>query len=86
MSLAQRILLDRTSLTRNLDLLEQRGLVQRVSETVRNVRICELTESGNGLLDRLLVEWEQAQIDILQGFSKGEAETYLQIAKHFANR
>lgn len=86
MSLAQRILLDRTSLTRNLDLLEKKGFVQRASETVGNVRICELTESGNHLLDQLLIEWHQAQTGILKGFSKDDAETYLQVARHFANK
>jgi DNA-binding MarR family transcriptional regulator len=85
MSLAQRILLDRTSLTRNLDLLEQKGLVRRISKAVGNARLCELTESGNHLLDQLLVEWQQAQTGLLKGFSKEEAATYLQMAKHFAN-
>ncbi|RFB81428.1 MarR family winged helix-turn-helix transcriptional regulator [Methylovirgula sp. 4M-Z18] len=85
MSLAQRVLLDRTSLTRNLDLLEQKGLVRRASETVGNVRVCELTKSGNRLLDQLLVAWQQAQTDFSQDLSQEEAETYLRIAKHFAN-
>lgn len=85
MSLAQRILLDRTSLTRNLDLLEQKGLVRRIPTAAGNVRLCELTESGNHLLDQLLVEWRQAQSGLLKGVSKKDAATYLQMAKHFAN-
>ncbi|GGE08001.1 putative regulatory protein, MarR [Aureimonas endophytica] len=83
-ALAQRILLDRTSLTRNLDLLEQKGLVRRVAETSGNARLCELTEEGDRLLDQLLVEWRKAQADLLQGFSPAEAKAYLKLAKHFA--
>ncbi|WP_237154123.1 MarR family winged helix-turn-helix transcriptional regulator [Oryzibacter oryziterrae] len=85
MGLAQRILLDRTSLTRNLDLLEQKGLVRRMSKSAGNARLCELTEDGNHLLDQLLVEWQQAQTGLLRGFSKEDAATYLQMAKHFAS-
>jgi DNA-binding MarR family transcriptional regulator len=85
MSLAQRILLDRTSLTRNLNLLEQKKLVRRVTASVGNVRLCKLTANGDRLLDRLLIEWQQAQTDMLKGLSPERAETYLQIAKHFAN-
>jgi DNA-binding MarR family transcriptional regulator len=83
-NLAARISLDRTSLTRNLDLLEKRNLIRRVTETVGNMRICVLTESGNALLDVLLVEWQQTQAGILKGFSPEEAGTYVRIAKHFA--
>jgi DNA-binding MarR family transcriptional regulator len=85
-NLAQRISLDRTSLTRNLDLLERKGLVRRVPETSGNVRICKLTESGDRLLDTLLEEWRQAQEGILKGFSADDAATYVRIAKHFASR
>lgn len=83
-NLAERISLDRTSLTRNLDLLEKKVLVQRVAQTSGNIRICVLTESGNHLLDQLLDEWHQAQRGIIKGFSAGEADTYVRIAKHFA--
>lgn len=84
-NLAERISLDRTSLTRNLDLLEKKGLVQRIAQTAGNMRICELTEGGNQLLDQLLKEWQQAQQAIVKGFSAEDVEAYLRIAKHFAN-
>jgi len=83
-NLAERISIDRTSLTRNLDLLEKKGLVQRVAQTSGNARICALTESGDRLLDQLLEEWQEAQRAILKGFSAEDAETYVRIAKHFA--
>ncbi|OLP58776.1 hypothetical protein BJF93_17065 [Xaviernesmea oryzae] len=86
MSLAQKIQLDRTSLTRNLDLLERKGLVQRAADAVGNARICELTKEGSVLLDQLLRVWQQAQSEISQGFTEDEADTYLRLAKDFADR
>ncbi|SJZ69491.1 DNA-binding transcriptional regulator, MarR family [Enhydrobacter aerosaccus] len=83
-ALAQRVLLDRTSLTRNLDLLERKGLVRRASGTVGNVRLCELTGQGDRLLDRLLPEWEQANSALRKGLSGKDEATYLKLAKHFA--
>lgn len=80
-SLAQLVLLDRTSLTRNLNLLEQKGLVQRVAGTIGNARLCELTEHGNTVLDNLLPEWQQANAELMEGLSDQDAETYLRIAK-----
>lgn len=82
--LAKRILLDRTSLTRNLDLLEQRALVERVPGSDGNARLCRLTDAGSVLLDQLFDVWKQAQTDMLDGFGEAEAETYLRVAKHFA--
>lgn len=81
-TLAQRVLLDRTSLTRNLDLLERKGLVRRASGAVGNARLCELTESGDTVLDRLLPEWQQAQSELMEGLSNQDAETYLRVARH----
>ncbi len=82
-NLAERISLDRTSLTRNLDLLEKKGLVRRIAQAAGNARICALTESGNSLLDQLLEEWQQAQKGIIAGFSERDADAYIRISKHF---
>ncbi|NNU62956.1 MarR family winged helix-turn-helix transcriptional regulator [Ochrobactrum soli] len=82
MTLSQRVALDRTSLTRNLDLLERKGLVRRIAGVIGNARHCELTEAGNTLLDRLLPEWQQIQSQIMEGLSDDDAETYLRVAKH----
>lgn len=83
-TLAQRVLLDRTSLTRNLDLLERKGLVQRVSNAAGNVRLCELTEQGDAVLDRILPEWRQSKAALTEGLSEQDAETYLRVARHLA--
>ncbi|MEO7069494.1 MAG: MarR family transcriptional regulator [Nostocoides sp.] len=83
-ALAQRILLDRTSLTRNLDLLERKGLVRRISGPVNNARLCELTEPGNNVLERLRPEWQRAQSALWDGLSDHDAETYLRVARRLA--
>lgn len=84
MTLAQRIFLDRTSLTRNLDLLERKGLVRRLSGATGNVRLCELTEEGDTVLDRLLPEWQQSKSELMEGLSDHDAETFLRVAKHLS--
>lgn len=81
-TLAQRVLLDRTSLTRNLNLLERKGLVRRVANAAGNVRLCELTEQGDAVLDRILPEWRQSKAAMTEGLAEQDAETYLRVARH----
>lgn len=82
--LAQRVALDRTSLTRNLDLLETKGLVRRVSGLAGNARLCELTKDGDTLLDRLLPEWQSSKDQLMKGLAADDIETYLRVAKHLS--
>nr|WP_320141225.1 MarR family transcriptional regulator [uncultured Cohaesibacter sp.] len=77
---AHKVALDRTSLTRNLNLLEKKGLVCRVVGS-GNVRLCTLSEAGDQLLDTLLDEWLTAQSELLSRVTEDEAETYLRVAK-----
>lgn len=83
--LAKHILLDRTSLTRNLNLLERKQLVCRSNTAVGNVRFCELTEQGRALLPQLLPLWQAAQDHLVGGLSAQDAATYVRIAKHLAH-
>ncbi|MGV6874275.1 MarR family winged helix-turn-helix transcriptional regulator [Pseudochelatococcus sp. B33] len=83
-NLAARVSLDRTSLTRSLDLLEGKGLVRRESSS-GNVRLCQLTEAGDQLLDRLLQEWQKAQAGLLTGLAEDDTESYLRVVRHLAN-
>ncbi len=78
--LAQRVALDRTSLTRNLDLLEKKGLIQRVAGA-GNARRCVLTPAGELLQDDLSREWHKAQNHLLSRVTAEEADTYLRVAK-----
>ena len=82
--LSSRIHLDRTSLIRNLDRLEAKGLVRRTDNGGGNTRVSELTEEGEVLLDRLIVEWQAAQAALKGSNSPEETETYLKISKRFS--
>ena len=83
-ALAKHIQLDRTSLTRNLNLLESRKLVKRSAAVSGNARICELTEEGSKLLDKLLPIWEEGRTLLLDSILPQDAASYLRIAKYFA--
>jgi len=85
-SLAPRVFLDRTSLTRNLDLLEHKGLVRRTPGAAGNQRLCELTKRGDLLLDQLLPEWQRSQSELMKGISLQDAESYLRVARRFSQR
>ena len=78
--LAQRVALDRTSLTRNLNLLEKKGLIQRVAGA-GNARRCVLTPAGERLQDDLDREWLAAQNHLLSRVTADEADTYLRVAR-----
>lgn len=81
-SLADRVALDRTSLTRNLDRLERMGLVRRILPQSGNQRLCELTEQGDVLLDRLLEVWQQSNALLrAKGPSAADMEAYLRVVR-----
>lgn len=83
-ALSSRIHLDRTSLIRNLDRLEAKGLVRRLDSAGGNMRVSELTKEGESLLDRLIVEWQAAQASLRGSSSPEETETYLRISRRFS--
>jgi DNA-binding MarR family transcriptional regulator len=55
---------DRTTLTRNLDKLEDKGLVVSTHRERGNGRIATITPAGDALLDQLLPLWRQAQAEL----------------------
>ena len=59
--LAEMMNMDRTTLTRNLDLLVKQGLVQNEEGEDRRMRLVLLTEEGKQALERAWPLWEEAQ-------------------------
>ena len=59
--LAQNLGMDRTTLSRNLNLLESKGLVGCDPAGKGNGRLCQLTGAGQALLDELVPHWRAAQ-------------------------
>jgi DNA-binding MarR family transcriptional regulator len=59
--LAEAMNMDRTTLTRNLDLLVKQGLIQNGEGEDRRVRLVLLTGEGQQVLERAWPLWEEAQ-------------------------
>jgi DNA-binding MarR family transcriptional regulator len=67
--LAEGLALDRTTLTRNLRVLEQAGLVTTVADaTDARVRLVALTDAGARLLADALVIWRELQVELEREF------------------
>src|SRR6516225_5371949 len=73
--LAERQLLDRTALSRNLDPLVERGLVEIAAGRDARTREIELTRAGRAALRGAMPCWERAQKQVAKrlGTSKLEA-------------
>lgn len=59
--LAELLVLDRTTLTRNLKPLTLRGLVQIGREEDERVRLVAITEPGRAVVEQALPHWREAQ-------------------------
>ena len=68
--LAESAALDRTTLTRNLKPLIERGYVRAVSGKDRRERLVTLTDQGREALREALPLWEQAQNGMTIGLGK----------------
>jgi DNA-binding MarR family transcriptional regulator len=72
--LAEALVMDRTTLTRNLGPLLRRGLVAESGAKDQRVRSYALTARGQQVLARALPEWKAAQARILRALAKEDAE------------
>ena len=72
--LAKAVVMDRTTLTRNLAPLVRRGLVAESGAKDKRVRSYALTGRGKQLLVRALPDWKDAQARFLRVLAKGDAE------------
>ena len=59
--LAEHLALDRTTLTRNLKVLAQQGLVSISAGEDRRERVVRLTDEGQAAIDRAMPLWHEAQ-------------------------
>ncbi len=80
--LAQARGFERTTLTRNLDKLEEMGLV--ISGAQGRARIVELTRKGRDLLSELLPLWRQAQAELRAELSPGTFNDSLKTLQRLA--
>lgn len=63
--LAQILGMDRTTLTRNLALLQDKGLVVVMTGKDQRTRLLRLTEHGEAVLETALPFWDKAQQEII---------------------
>lgn len=77
--LAQELFADQTTLTRNLKLLEKRGLVAIELGEDRRVKLVSLTAEGQAVLAQALPLWEQAQAEVMQHFGQQKWQTLLSL-------
>lgn len=62
--------MDRTSLTRSLELLKRQDLIQIESSSNRRKRIVTITSNGRAQMNKAFPLWEKAQSIIMEKFSK----------------
>lgn len=66
-SLAERLVLDRTTLTRNLKPLEKRGLIRIEACSDRRTRSICITDAGRELLEKAYPLWSEVQEKVVGG-------------------
>lgn len=62
--ISERLAMDRTTASRNLDLLVRKGLAESLEVEKGNVRACRLTNKGQALVDKLGPKWQEAQQEL----------------------
>ena len=63
--LAETMVMDRTTLTRNLRLLEKKGFIKIIPGEDRRERVVLLTQPGRDTLEEALPLWEECQNEIV---------------------
>lgn len=82
--LAGRLAMERSTLSRNLDLLEKKGLVAGQESPKGNSRACRLTPAGVELVENLRPEWRQFQAALKAGLDAPDFETSLTALRQLA--
>ena len=77
--LAQTMVIDRTTLTRNLGPLEKRGLIKTAPGSDRRTRLVTMTSRGQKRLARALPLWEEAQKKMISGLGQDNFDELLQL-------
>jgi DNA-binding MarR family transcriptional regulator len=77
--LAQELFADQTTVTRNIKLLEKRGLVELNPGEDRRIKLVSLTSEGQVILEQALPVWEQVQAELMQHFGDQKWQTLLSL-------
>ncbi len=82
--LAEKRGFERTTLTRNLDRLEEMGLVASARPERGNARIAQITKQGEALLEQLLPLWRKAQAEMRAELSSETFDDSLNVLRRLA--
>ena len=77
LKLAQVTVMDRTTLTRNLQILEKRGLITIKPGEDRREREINLTAAGMEVLTKVIPLWEEAQERVRKGLGEERLQNLL---------
>jgi len=69
--ISREMYMDRTTLTRSLELLEKQGFIQIQSSSDRRKRIVTITSKGRAQISKAFPLWEKAQSIVMEKFGKG---------------
>lgn len=83
-ALAAQMAMDRSTLTRNVDVLIRNGHVKKEQTGKGNAKTCRLTESGNALLDRLIPEWVAVRQQMRENLAGTNPSDYLATLRKLA--
>ena len=75
--LADAMILDRTTLTRNLRPLEKQGMIQTGAGDDRRTRMISLTKKGLSKLEAAIPLWKQAQKDVTKYLGNNRFDNFL---------
>jgi DNA-binding MarR family transcriptional regulator len=79
--LAERLVMDRTTLTRNLKPMEREGWLKSESGQDRRTRVISLTPNGEAVLAKALPLWKQAQNGVEEALGQ---QTWNALLSHLA--
>jgi DNA-binding MarR family transcriptional regulator len=76
--LAEHAVMDRTTLTRNLEVLEKQGFVEIASGEDRRTRVVTITQAGRAVLTRAYPLWEKAQARLKEALSEDRMQMLME--------
>lgn len=82
---ADSMVMDRTTLTRNLKPLVNRGLIAITQGKDRRTKAIVITEEGGNVLSLALPLWKKAQKQVVERFGKKKFEAFLMDLSEFIN-
>lgn len=78
-ALAEILVTDRTTLTRNLNPLERDGLLKIASGEDQRTRLIQITAKGQAVVEEALPLWEQAQSKMIQELGRDSWQTLIRL-------